>query len=499
MVLMIASGFAQSWDLNVKNISGAMDSAISINKDPFRPGYHLTPPIGCMGDPNGGIYHDGWYHIFYGLQPFAWHPGAWYWAQARSKNLLHWEHMEPGLVPDFDLGLGAIGSGSTIHNDGTVIAFHSQSGGTKGGMKFWQAQFTNDDLTEWKHGGKNPVLTLEYPGLPPYDGFWRDPYVFHADGRTFLIACADLLEEDYVPVPIFEAKNDELTEWGYKGNLFTVPKHKYRNLEVPDFKPLGDKWMFTASTDAPIDRVNYFIGEFDADKLKFEVEKEGILDYSGHYYAQESILDDEGDLYMMAWMPGWDRPWLPLYMNDPIKNSNKLWNGCFAIPRKLKLVNGNLVQQPVEKMKELRADHYTVKPKELPVKGATTAFEVIEEFSGNQLEILVEFELYNASFCGINLLSDKEGKGGLPIIWSGNLLNVDGVKVPMEEWKPGETLKMQIFVDKKLVEVFVNDGKYCISRQVREEYVKGGHVALTSLGGTGKLISLEAWKLKTIN
>jgi sucrose-6-phosphate hydrolase SacC (GH32 family) len=212
-----------------------------------------------------------------------------------------------------------------------------------------------------------------------------------------------------------------------------VPKYKYRNLEVPDFKPLGGKWIFTASSDAPIDRVNYFIGDFDADKFKFEVEKEGNLDYSGHYYAQESIIDDEGNLYMMAWIPGWDRPWLPLYMNDPIKNSNQLWNGCFAIPRKLTLVEGKLVQQPVEVMKELRTDHFTVQSKKIPVKGATTAFDVIEEFEGNQLEISVQFDLYNASFCGINVLSDKEGNGGLPVIWSGNLLNVDGVKVPMSD------------------------------------------------------------------
>jgi sucrose-6-phosphate hydrolase SacC (GH32 family) len=48
-----------------------------------------------------------------------------------------------------------------------------------------------------------------------------------------------------------------------------------------------------------------------------------------------------------------------------------------------------------------------------------------------------------------------------------------------------------------MVEIFVNGGKYCISRQLHEKNVKGNHLALTSLGGTAKLISLEAWKLKT--
>jgi sucrose-6-phosphate hydrolase SacC (GH32 family) len=56
-----------------------------------------------------------------------------------------------------------------------------------------------------------------------------------------------------------------------------------------------------------------------------------------------------------------------------------------------------------------------------------------------------------------------------------------------------------MFIDKKFVEVFVNGGRYCISRQVREEHVKGKHIALTSLGGTAKLVSFEAWTLNAIH
>lgn len=491
----LSSLTAQSWDLTPENINGAIkDSAININKDPFRPAFHLTPPVGCMGDPNGGIYHDGWYHIFYGLQPFAYHPGAWYWAHARSEDLLHWEHMKTGLTPAFDLGLHAIGSGSTmITMDGKKLAFYSQN--KDGSMKFWRAQFTNENLSEWKHEGKNPILTLEHPGLPPYDGFWRDPFVFAAGERTFLICCADLFDENYVPVPIFEAKNKELTEWEYKGNLFTVPKHKYRNLEVPEFKPMGDKWIFMASTDAPIDRTIYFVGDFDLENLQFIPGLEGALDYSGHYYAQESILDDKGYLFLLAWIPGWDRDWLPTYMNEPLKNSNPLWNGCFSLPRQLSFEKGQLIQKPVDILKQLRTNHFKMEEMKLPVTGPMTKYYVIDEFRGDQLEIDVKFDLLNASFCGINVLSDSEGKGGLFIVWSGDLLNVDGVNVPIKEWKKGEELELQIFVDKKIVEVFVNGGKYCITRQVREENVNGNHITLTSLGGTAKLNSLDAWKL----
>lgn len=499
MVICTSLSNAQSWKLTPENINRAIkDSAVSTNADPFRPAFHLTPPTGCMGDPNGGVYHDGWYHIFYGLQPFSYHPGGWYWAHARSKDLLNWDHMKTGLTPAFELGLDAIGSGSTmITIDGKKLAFYSQGDG-EGGMKFWRAEFKNEDLSEWEHKGKNPILTLEHPGLPPFDDFWRDPYVFSTQDRTFLIACADLFNENYVPVPIFEAKDDDLTEWEYKGILFSVPKHQYRNLEVPELKPIGGKWICMASTDAPVDRVNYFLGEFDLNNLTFHIESEGIIDYSGHYYAQESISDHEGNLFLMSWIPGWDREWLPYYMKEPKKNSNRVWNGCFAIPRKLSLENGRVIQSPIEAIKELRTEHFNPGAKELPVSNSTTEIHVIEDFSGDQMEIIVKFNLHNASFCGMNVLSDKEGKGGLPIVWSGDLLNVDGIKIPMEEWKQADSIAFHVFVDKKIVEVFVNGGKYCITRQVQEENVKGNYFALTSLGGTAKVVSLEAWRLRSI-
>jgi len=488
---------SQSWKLTPENIERAIKDSEAKN-DTLRPSFHLTPPAGCMGDPNGGIYHNGWYHMYYGLQPFAHHPGAWYWAHAKSKDLLYWEHIKPGLTPAFELDLNAIGSGSTIVTDkGEKLAFYSQ--GRQGPMEFWKAEFTDDHLSNWDHKEKKPVLTLDEEGLPPFDDFWRDPFVFSNNGRYFLIACADRFDEDYVPVPIFEASNKELTEWDYKGNLFTVPKHKYRNLEVPEFRKINDKWIFMASTDAPIDRVNYFIGEFDIENLKFNIETEGIVDFSGHFYAQEMIQDDNGDIFLMGWIPGWDRDWLPYYQNEPLKNSDLVWNGCFSLPRKIELDNGNLIQQPVETLKKLRGTSYNLGELDLPVTGPMTAIKPIKEFSGDQLELKLELELKNAAFCGITVLANKEGIGGLSITWSGNILNVDGVRVPIEGWEKSKTLELHVFVDHKIVEVFVNEGRYCISRQVEEENIKGKHVALTSLGGTARLLSLQAWELGSIN
>lgn len=491
---------AQDWKLTTGNIQQAFErQAEMVMQNPLRPVYHLAPPAGGMGDPNGGIYYDGWYHIYYGLAPFSPALGGWFWAHARSRDLLHWEHMKPGITPAFELGLNSVVSGSTyILESGQPVGIYSA--GKEGINMFWRAEFTNEELSEWEHKGKNPVLTLDHPGLPEFDEFWRDPFVFSAEGRTFMIACADLLDESYVPVPLFEAANKELTEWDYKGIFFTVPKHKYRNLEVPEIQPIGDKWIILASTDAPVDRTVYFTGEFDTETLKFIPHTEGILDHSSHNYAQETILDDKGDLYVMAWIPGWDRPFLPDFREDDIKNDSEYQNGYFALPRKLTIgEDGDLIRRPVDILKELRSDHFTVNGRDLPVDGPTTYVDVLEEVRGDQLELQLEMELGSASFCGLNVLSDDEGEGGCYIIWSGDVLNVEGVKVPMPEWNPGVPLELQIFIDKQIVEVFVNGGKYAVTRLMEKEYIKGDRVALTSLGGTAKLKYLEAWKMKKIN
>ena len=188
---------AQGGKLTKENITNAFQKVSDhIENDTLRPAFHLTPPAGCMGDPNGGIYFDGWYHIFYGLHPFAGHPGGWYWAHAKSKDFINWTHFEPELTPAFDLGLNYIGSGSTIvDTNGQAHAFYSASSDNQ--MKFWQAHL-NSDLNNWVHPSVNPVLTLDQAGVPEFDDFWRDPFVFSVDDRTFMIACADLLEEDYV-------------------------------------------------------------------------------------------------------------------------------------------------------------------------------------------------------------------------------------------------------------------------------------------------------------
>jgi sucrose-6-phosphate hydrolase SacC (GH32 family) len=157
------------------------------------------------------------------------------------------------------------------------------------------------------------------------------------------------------------------------------------------------------------------------------------------------------------------------------------------------------MQEPVGSVDQLRIERHYLGRKELPVYGPEAEYDVLEEIRGNQLEISLEMDLDAASFCGLNVLCDEQGKGGLYIIWSGNMINVEGVRVPMEGWETGEPLQLRIFIDRQVVEVFINGGKYCVTRLMKPENIRGDRIALTRLGGHAILNHLEAWKLKSIN
>ena len=133
------------------------------------------------------------------------------------------------------------------------------------------------------------------------------------------------------------------------------------------------------------------------------------------------------------------------------------------------------------------------------VKNVIAAYKVLEEVRGNQLEVDLELELGTASFCGMNLLCDETGHGGLSIMWSGDVINVDEITIPLADWKPGVPLHLQIFVDRQYVELFINGGRYCVTRKVKKNNILGDYVSLAWLGGHATLNHLDAWQLKDTN
>jgi sucrose-6-phosphate hydrolase SacC (GH32 family) len=305
-----------------------------------------------------------------------------------------------------------------------------------------------------------------------------------------------------VHLPLFEAEDEALTQWTYRGILFSEKKHEVRNMEIPELRRLGDRWILLFSSGAHVDRTSWYIGDFDLESLTFTPTRRGRLDHSSHFYSQETLPGPaEDDLHVVGWIPGWDRDWMPDYRQDLRKNTGTWWNGCFSLPRRLSIsADDHLMQAPAEALKTLRGEPFQwPSPRTLPVEDNGVHFEVVEGLRGNQLEIVAELELGTAAFAGLNVLAGETGNGGLPIMWSGDRIDVDGLRISLPELEEGEPVTLHVFVDHAYVEVFVNGGRHVVTRKARAQDIAGDRVSITRIGGAVTVRHFEAWPLRRIN
>ena len=148
--------------------------------DPMRPVFHFRPPARWMNDPNGTMYHKGWYHVFYQHHPFGDTHGPMYWGHARSRDLVHWEHLPIALWPSHDLGETDCYSGCAWKDgEGRPVLFYTKvdkSSDPQPDFEQWAALPDDDDLLVWRKYPGNPLFPKPADAHPR----WRDPFVFSA-------------------------------------------------------------------------------------------------------------------------------------------------------------------------------------------------------------------------------------------------------------------------------------------------------------------------------
>jgi sucrose-6-phosphate hydrolase SacC (GH32 family) len=433
--------------------------------DPNKPVFHVTAPANWINDPNGPIFHGGYYHMFYQHNPYGDGWGHMHWGHVRSRDLVKWERQPIALWPSLETGEEHVFSGcATTNADGQPLIFYTsiKKGKSAGDFAEQWAAIGDRDLVTWQKHPKNPVLAESLHGdTKIYD--WRDPFVFQHQGRTFMVLGGNLnkAKGGQAIVALYEAASKDLAAWKYHGVLFTHPDPKVVNIECPNFFPLDGKFVLIVS---PHGKVQYFVGDFDVNTYKFTARKQGLVDASSTFYAPNCMVDPEGRRLMWGWLRGF---------KDGLG-----WNGCLTVPRVLKLdESGDLAQSPAPALTKLRAQENKIGA--IPFEPGTNSL------AGDMSpSIEVAAELHCADTAGLVLRVIRHASPK------------DAVNFTAEELglATGKN-HLRLFVDRSVVEVFANNRK-CASRVLSGTGDVEPQIILAN--GAAEVRDAVRWEMQTI-
>ena len=444
-------------------------------RDSTRPIYHYRPPALWMNDVCGGFHYRDNYHVFFQQGPLSdgHNRGRGIgWGHARSRDLVNWEHLRPVLMPPEGARLEASGS-AFIRKDGSPILFfaHTPMDLSKNKREQWAAEPVDEDLLVWRR--IDIGLQAGKSGIPEdVRANWADMFVFQVGEGVF----ATFKETEGL---ICKAQNDRLTTWEAVGTVEGVDG------ECPNLFSLDGRQVLIRSTYP----ISYLIGDFDPEAIALDLKTEPrVLDYG--YGGQEMpsplqrglygttvFSDRSGRTILLGWVSGF--------------KPDRGWNGCMSLPRLLSLDQDNrLIQTPAPELEQLRGSH-------LEVENLTLADELklIEGASGDALEIKAEFVPGDADAFGLKVRSSRDGRNGISLRYSDGTLNVAGTEVPLED--VSRPLKLHLFLDKSVLEVFIDEGRSAVTRV---NYAPAGDlgIAVFAENGGAVLKSLDVWTMNSI-
>ena len=319
--------------INLMRLSDTFDTT---NTDYYRPSYHFTPLYGWMNDPNGMVYKDGEYHLYFQYNPYGSKWGNMHWGHAVSRDLIHWEHLDPAIARD---PVGHIFSGSSVVDKKNTAGF---------GKDAIIAIYTNnsvnhDELQCIAYSNDNGRTFTKYEGNPvltPFDGLkdFRDPKVFwyEKDKCWFMIVSADKETRFY--------KSKNLKKWDYVSAFGKGLGQQPCQYECPDFFQLpvnGDeknkKWVMTMNINPGCwfggSATEYFVGDFDGKNFTCpDANEVKWLDWGKDHYATVTFSNTGSRVLAITWMSNWQ------YANlTPFKQNR----GANGLPRELKLYEKN--------------------------------------------------------------------------------------------------------------------------------------------------------------
>ncbi|MGI9057843.1 MAG: glycoside hydrolase family 32 protein [Ktedonobacteraceae bacterium] len=468
--------------------------------DPHRPHYHFLPPANWMNDPNGLIQWKGQYHLFYQYNPYGTIPEHIHWGHAVSADLVHWTDLPIALTPtpgraDAD----GCWTGCAIDNNGTPTLLY-----TGVHPQVVCLSTSADDLLTWQYYRGNPVIDGPPTELRAHiDGHFRDPFVWKENNYWYLLMGSGMRE---VGGTILLYRSVDLTHWDYLHPLLTGDAQAIQPVwpgviwECPNFLTFGDQRVLlfsVISAQGDLSNSLYVSGTFRDEQ--FLPQTQGMLVHGGYFYAPQVVHDDQGRYIMWGW----------LMEGRSISLSQEAgWSGVMSLPVIVApLPGGRLSFEPAPELTALRKTHWRYEGIEL--NGAVNFLH--DDSRDDCLEILVAFEPDQHCEFVLKLRCSPDGQEQTCLVYQAALRQItiereqSSVNPAVDrrncsvvvEANAGELLKLRIFLDRSVVEVFVNGQCYLASR-IYPQCPDSSGLELFVRRGRVRVSSLDIWCLASI-
>ena len=449
----------------------------------YRPQFHFTPEQNWMNDPNGLVYLDGEYHLFYQHNPFDTEWGFMNWGHAVSRDLIHWEHLPIAITPDED---SRDKEHCTAWSGSALIDKHNLTGLQQGNQPVMLAFYTSyqcgqrlaystDKGRSWKKYEGNPIIPFDA------DDDARDPKVFwHGPSQQYVMLLWRKPNGNEQEQGISFYNSSDLIHWEFKSHLpgfYECPD--LVELTV-DRRPDKRSWVIFDGDGS------YLIGKFDGSSFIAESPKRKS-DFGANYYATQtwSNLPDTLDrTIQIAWMRGGNFPDMP-------------FNGQMGFPCELSLktyLDGTyLLRQPIPEIEYLHEKGFIEENKNL-IPGLNQ--NIVKRIKGDCLHITGTFQLKTVSSFGFMIRHSKD-QNGIEIRYDAtkNTLSCLGqiATLTPEDGK----IKLEILADRTSIEIFGNNGKMVMTNHFLPE-PEAQELVLYNTGGELLVEKLEIYPLKSI-
>lgn len=467
----------------------ALDIRRQLAGDPHRPAYHFQPPANWMNDPNGLIHWRGQYHLFYQHHPYGPLHANMHWGHAVSDDLVHWRDLPIALTPTpGGPDAGGCWSGCAVDHNGTPMLVYTG---------VWpEAQCLavgSADMVRWKKHEANPVIPAPPEGLDVV-GF-RDPCVWRERDGWYAVIGSGIKD---VGGAALLYRSDDLVRWEYLHPLCLGDKDETGVMwECPSFFSLGEKHVLAVSV-IPLAYVVVFVGAYR--NHRFEPEYRAPLDHSGLFYAPQSFSDASGRRLMFGWVREARR--------DALVEAAG-WAGMQSIPRVLSLrADGRLGVEPAPELKALRRQSTSFGEQKLTPEMAS----LLPGVGGRTLEIIAEFAPGSAAEYGLKLCASPDGEEQtligydrasqtLTVDRSRSCASPEGIDLTPQVGRvalaEGEALRLHVFLDGSVIEVFANE-RECLTTRVYPARPDSAGVGVFARGGEAALKRMEVWQLASI-